>query len=123
MRERPAERGDDDTKATDESVASKQMATLIELMRHQMEWSMRSESGRREQDLGCAEALETRMRGIEVLKLPPPEKRGRATVAFTTRGLVYKLLIGGTLDRVGRGFVGKIDCIQSKEHRSFHIHR
>lgn len=28
---------------------------------------MRSEGGRREQDIGSAEALETRMRGIEVL--------------------------------------------------------
>lgn len=45
------------------------MSTLVELMRQQMEWSMRSESGRRDQDIGSAEALETRMRGIEVLNV------------------------------------------------------
>ncbi|CBN79470.1 C2H2 zinc finger protein [Ectocarpus siliculosus] len=51
--------------AAQESAAAKQMATLVDLMRQQMEWNMRSESGRREKDLGSAEALETRMRGIE----------------------------------------------------------
>ncbi|CAM9647992.1 unnamed protein product, partial [Ectocarpus sp. 4 AP-2014] len=51
--------------AAQESAAAKQMATLVDLMRQQMEWNMRSESGRREQDLGSAEALETRMRGME----------------------------------------------------------
>lgn len=57
--------------AAQESVAAKQMATLVDLMRQQMEWNMRSESGRREQDLGSAEALETRMRGMEVILRSP----------------------------------------------------
>lgn len=49
-----------------ESATMKQMSTLVDLMRQQMEWSMKSESSRREKDLGSAEALEKRMRGIEV---------------------------------------------------------
>eukprot|EP00903_Cladosiphon_okamuranus_P014853 g13754.t1 len=56
------------TAAAEESAtaaATKQMVTLVELMRQQMEWSVRSESGRRAQDIGSTEALETRMRGIE----------------------------------------------------------
>lgn len=90
MTERPtgaAKQSDADAKAADESAATKQMAALIELMRQQMEWSMRSERGRREQDLGCAEALETRMRGIEVCTetskangMPPYPGRAPMTV-------------------------------------------
>lgn len=57
--------------AAQESAAAKQMATLVDLMRQQMEWNMRSESGRREQDLGSAEALDTRMRGMEVFLHSP----------------------------------------------------
>lgn len=52
--------------AARESATTKQVSTLVDLMRQQMEWSMKSESSRREQDLGSVEALETRMRGIEV---------------------------------------------------------
>lgn len=44
----------------------KQMSNVVDLMRQQIEWSMRSESGRREQDLGTAEVLEARMRTMEV---------------------------------------------------------
>lgn len=67
--------GEGNTKGTDkeieataarESATTKQMSTLVDLMRQQMEWSMKNESSRREQDLGSTEALETRMRGIEV---------------------------------------------------------
>lgn len=50
----------------EESVALKQMSTVVALMRQQMEWTIRSEDGRREQGLGVAEALETRMRKMEV---------------------------------------------------------
>lgn len=50
----------------EESAAVRQMSTLVDLMRQQMEWTMRSEESRREQGLGAAEALETRMRGMEV---------------------------------------------------------
>lgn len=45
----------------------KQMTTLVGMMRQQMEWSMRSEDAKREHGIGAAEALETRMRGMEVL--------------------------------------------------------
>lgn len=55
-----------DKDGVEESAAVKQMSTLVDLMRQQMEWTMRSEDGRREQGLGAAEALETRMRGMEV---------------------------------------------------------
>ena len=58
-----------DKDGTEESAAVKQMSTLVDLMRQQMEWTMRSEDGRREQGLGAAEALETRMRGMEVIRL------------------------------------------------------
>eukprot|EP00752_Nemacystus_decipiens_P010049 g8959.t1 len=57
-----------DATAAEESaaaMAAKQMSTLVELMRQQMEWNMRSESGKRDKQIGSAEALETRMRGIE----------------------------------------------------------
>ncbi|CAM9837616.1 unnamed protein product [Pylaiella littoralis] len=66
--------GDENVKGADEeieataareSATTKQVSTLVDLMRQQMEWSMKSESSRREQDLGSVEALETRMRGIE----------------------------------------------------------
>ena len=62
-----------DAAAAEESAAAaatKQMSTVVELMRQQLEWSMRSERGKRDHDIGSAEALETRMRGIEVLNLP-----------------------------------------------------
>ncbi|CAM9247015.1 unnamed protein product [Laminaria digitata] len=49
----------------EESAAVKKMSTLVDLMRQQMEWTMRSVEDRREQGLGAAEALETRMRGME----------------------------------------------------------
>lgn len=58
-----------DKNGAEESAAVKQMSTLVDLMRQQMEWTMRSEDGRREQGLGAAEALETRMRGMEVTLL------------------------------------------------------
>lgn len=54
--------------ASEETAAAKQMSTVVDLMRQQIEWSMRSESGRREQDLGSAAALEARMRTMEVRK-------------------------------------------------------
>lgn len=49
-----------------ESATMKQMTTLVGLMRQQMEWSMRSEDAKREHGIGAAEALETRMREMEV---------------------------------------------------------
>lgn len=52
----------------EESAAVKKMSTLVDLMRQQMEWTMRSVEDRREQGLGAAEALETRMRGMEVTR-------------------------------------------------------
>ncbi|CAM9285916.1 unnamed protein product, partial [Scytosiphon promiscuus] len=51
--------------ASGETAAIKQISTVVDLMRQQIEWSMRSEHGRREQDLGSAEALEARMRTME----------------------------------------------------------
>lgn len=56
-----------DEDGVEESAAVKQMSTLVDLMRQQMEWTMRSEDARREQGLGAAEAFETRMRGMEVI--------------------------------------------------------
>lgn len=50
-----------------ESAALKQMSTLMALVRQQMEWTMRSEESRRGQGIGAAEALEIRMREMEVL--------------------------------------------------------
>ncbi|CAM9098195.1 unnamed protein product, partial [Hapterophycus canaliculatus] len=50
---------------TEETAAMKQITTVVDLMRQQMEWSVRSESGRREQELGSAKALEARMRTME----------------------------------------------------------
>lgn len=44
----------------------KQMTTLVGLMRQQMEWSMRNEDAKRDHGIGAAEALETRMREMEV---------------------------------------------------------
>lgn len=54
-----------------ESVVTTQMSTLLALMRQQLEWTMRSETGRREQGIEAAEALETRMRGMEVKRYLP----------------------------------------------------
>lgn len=52
--------------ANKESWSSTQMSTLLALLKHQTEWTMRVEEGRREQDMTATEALEMRMREIEV---------------------------------------------------------
>lgn len=39
-------------------------------MRQQMEWTMRNEEGRRQQGIGANDALEMRMREMEVTLIP-----------------------------------------------------
>lgn len=51
----------------EESAALRQMSTLVGLMKQQMEWTMRAEEGRREQGMGAQDALEMRMRKMEVV--------------------------------------------------------
>lgn len=53
-----------------DSEAMKQIATLVTLMRQQMEWTKRSDDSKREQQIGAAEALEIRMRKMEVDRCP-----------------------------------------------------
>ncbi|CAN0013314.1 unnamed protein product [Discosporangium mesarthrocarpum] len=50
----------------EESAATEQMTTLVTLMERQLQWTMRQEHGRREHEMGVAEALEKRMRDVEV---------------------------------------------------------
>lgn len=58
--------------AMGESTASEQMSNLLVLLKQQMEWTMRAEECRREQGIGVAEALETRMRQMEVFPTVTP---------------------------------------------------
>ena len=51
-----------------EMETSKQMASVLALMRQQLEWAMHAESSRREHSVEASEALEIRMREMEVAK-------------------------------------------------------
>lgn len=42
------------------------MAALLSLVRQQLEWNMRTESGQHKHDVEAVEALEIRIRGMEV---------------------------------------------------------
>lgn len=48
------------------SNTSEQMAALLSLVRQQLEWNMRTETGQNKHDVEAVEALEIRIRGMEV---------------------------------------------------------